>query len=129
MSSLLQTSLRQGVSGGCTIEKYIIKDKEIVVLWDYNQFHGDILRQWMIDGEDHTPERHTKYFGLSRVLFDCSNSICSGPFDGDSIVWEFFCKPLGLTSLIVSRYRESDGVLMDKGRVQRSDLVQYAIKE
>lgn len=75
-----------------TLTRDIIKGKEVICLWEQNQFYGGFLRQWMIDGNDRT-DKLCKYTHEPN-LFDCSNGLMSD-FEG-SIIEEYFIVPLGL---------------------------------
>jgi len=75
-----------------TLTRDIIKGKEVICLWEQNQFYGGFLRQWMIDGNDRATKL-CKYLNKP-LLLDCSNGLLAD-FEG-SIKEEFFIVPLGL---------------------------------
>jgi len=84
--------------GNVEYYEFYINSHFVQCIFEHNQFHGYILRQWAIDGNDHTTVT-CKYpsFENGFLLCDCSNgSIGSRAFENDSIVYEFFIKPLGL---------------------------------
>lgn len=87
-------------NGNVHYYEYYINGHFVQVIYEENRFHGDILRQWAIDGNDRSPVM-SKFEVLNRdgkgLLFDCSNGLCGERrFENDSIVYEFFIKPLGL---------------------------------
>jgi hypothetical protein len=78
--------------------EWYINGNFVQAIFEYNQYHGDILRQWAINGVDHT-DMKSKYpsFEKESLLMDCSNGLIGErAFEKKSIVYEYFIKPLKL---------------------------------
>ena len=85
---------------GLAIWKYwsISIGKDIYrIVFEYNQFYGNLIRQWSINGRTETDVRWM-FEGMDGFIeFDVSNGLCGErAFENDSIEWEFLLKPMGI---------------------------------
>lgn len=76
--------------------KLSIKNNIYRIIFEFNQFYGDLIRQWSINLNTKTDVkcRYTDNY----LCFDCTNgSIGVRKFENEWITWEFLLKPLGLS--------------------------------
>lgn len=78
----LLTSMIQDASDSCGgkigITYHRINGHDVIICWNYNQFYGDLLKQWSIDGNN-ISERNHKYPECGPLIFDCSHGLLADP--------------------------------------------------
>jgi len=67
------------------------------IVFEYNRFYGNLVRQWSINGKTETDVKWI-FEGMKGFMeFDVSNGLCGErTFENDSIAWEFLLKPMGI---------------------------------
>ena len=74
------------------------------IVFEYNHFYGDLVRQWSINGNTETNVKWQWKELEGFVSFDVSNGLCGErAFENDSITWEFLLKPMGIKYETIKR--------------------------
>lgn len=92
-----QTMLPNSVS----YSSFKVGDIHYRICKEFNQFYGDIIRQWFIDDEFETNVLiDKKYAGEVQkpLIFDCSEALIGErPIEGGCMSYEFLMKGLGMS--------------------------------
>jgi len=112
-------------NGDGNISHHILDGHSVICLWE-DSYYGELLRQWIIDGENVSKTHRNKYTN-DFLLFEGANGLLGNPFydEGSSSLNELL-RPLGIApdffrqkngEILITRY-VWDQVLEIKGGVK-----------
>ena len=95
------------------------------IVFEYNQFYGNLIRQWSINGRTETDVKW-KFEGMKGFIeFDVSNGLCGErAFENDSIEWEFLLKPMGIRYETIEKDYVTEYALHDLLKVNGIEYIE-----